>query len=272
MSKRLHPVGVSRILIRALVTGLLLSAITPVSAATRLIINTIDNGITGKAQIVVSDGRVRLTHSAIPRQEILFLAADRQIMFIRHARKELVRVDPKALEQSINQLSGIAAQLQGQRESLTKEKRQQLDAMLKSLGVPDPDQALATAPTITAMGKTGQAAQISCQWWQIDQAHTVVAKACLTSSDDLGIDDADFRTLLVLATYVQQLQSSAGALLSTLGLSLPPLGLVDDQSLPIRLEEGSGRFVATLTAVDHLDVSLRLLAPAGYRIINPLGG
>ena len=91
--------------------------------ATRFLIDTIDNGIAGKAQILISDGRIRLTHSATPRQEILFSASNRQVLLIRHAQKELTRVDPDAIQRSVDQVSGIAAQLQAHRDSLTEEKR-----------------------------------------------------------------------------------------------------------------------------------------------------
>lgn len=236
-------------------------------AATRFLIDTIDNGIAGKAQILISDGRIRLTHSATPRQEILFSASDRQVLLIRHAQKELTRVDPDAIQRSVDQVSGIAAQLQAHRDNLTEEKRAQLDAMLKSLGI-NPAGAFATELTITATGQAGQAAERACQWWAISQGEKRTGRTCLAGNETLAIDNGDFATLLTLATYVHELQRTAGTLLSTLGFSLPPIGLGDGRSIPIRLEDAAQGLVATLSAVDHLDVSLRLLAPSGYRVIE----
>ena len=77
----------------------------PAQATTRLIVDTVDHGIAGKAQIVISEGRVRLTHSGMPRQEVLFISDNREVYFIRHARKELTRVDLAVLRQSIDQFS-----------------------------------------------------------------------------------------------------------------------------------------------------------------------
>ena len=202
-------------------------------AATRFLIDTIDNGMAGKAQILISDGRIRLTHSATPRQEILFSASDRQVLLIRHAQKELTRVDPDAIQRSVDQVSGIAAQL-----------------------------------TITATGQAGQAAERACQWWAISQGEKRTGRTCLAGNETLAIDNGDFATLLTLATYVHELQRTAGTLLSTLGFSLPPIGLGDGRSIPIRLEDAAQGLVATLSAVDQLDVSLRLLAPSGYRVIK----
>lgn len=237
-------------------------------AATRFLIDTIDNGMAGKAQILISDGRIRLTHSTTPRQEILFSASDRQVLLIQHARKELTRVDPDAIQRSVNQVSGIAAQLQAHRDNLTEEKRAQLDAMLKSLGIANPAGAFAMALTITATGQAGQAAKRACQWWAISQGEKRIGRTCLADNETLAIDNGDFATLLTLATYVHELQRTAGTLLSTLGFSLPPIGLADGRSIPIRLEDVAHGLVATLSAVDHLDVSLRLLAPSGYRVIE----
>ena len=237
-------------------------------AATRFLIDTIDNGIVGKAQILISNGRIRLTHSATPRQEILFSASDRQVLLIRHAQKELTRVDPDAIQRSVDQVSGIAAQLQAHRDSLTDEKRAQLDAMLKSLGIADPAGMSVTALAITATGQAGQAAKRACQWWAISQGEKRTGRTCLAGNDTLAIDNGDFATLLTLATYVHELQRTAGTLLSTLGFSLPPIGLAGGRSIPIRLEDEAHGLVATLIAVDHLDVSLRLLAPSGYRVIE----
>lgn len=237
-------------------------------AATRFLIDTIDNGIAGKAQILVSDGRIRLTHSATPRQEILFSASDRQVLLIRHAQKELTRVDPDVIQRSVDQVSGIAAQLQAHRDNLTEEKRAQLDAMLKSLGIVNPAGTAATALTITATGQAGQAARRACQWWTISQGEKRTGRTCLADNETLAIDNGDFATLLTLATYAHELQRTAGTLLSTLGFSLPPIGLGDGRSIPIRLEDATQGLVATLSAVDHLDVSLRLLAPSGYRVIE----
>ncbi|MDP6399375.1 MAG: hypothetical protein QGF79_10285 [Arenicellales bacterium] len=263
--------GCRNCLVGVLVLGGLASAITPVYAATRLIIDTVDHGIAGKAQIVISEGRVRLTHSGIPRQEVLFLADSQEVFFIRHARKELTRVDPKVLRQSIDQLSGLAQSLLAQRETLSEEKRQQLDEMLKSLGIPDPDQIAAGSLKLKNLGERGQAAKIRCDWWQIHREQRKIGRSCLTGNKELKINLADFATLLELAGYVQELQLSASALLSSMRFSLPPLGLADHQSLPIRLEHDSGGFSAALTTVDRLDVSLRLMVPQGYRIISMPG-
>jgi hypothetical protein len=248
--------------------ALLAFTIQSSEAATRFLIDTIDNGIAGKAQILVSDGRIRLTHSATPRQEILFSASDRQVLLIRHAQKELTRVDPDVIQRSVDQVSGIAAQLQAHRDNLTEEKRAQLDAMLKSLGIVNPAGTAATALTITATGQAGQAARRACQWWTISQGEKRTGRTCLADNETLAIDNGDFATLLTLATYAHELQRTAGTLLSTLGFSLPPIGLGDGRSIPIRLEDATQGLVATLSAVDHLDVSLRLLAPSGYRVIE----
>jgi hypothetical protein len=248
--------------------ALLAFTIQSSEAATRFLIDTIDNGIAGKAQILVSDGRIRLTHSATPRQEILFSASDRQVLLIRHAQKELTRVDPDVIQRSVDQVSGIAAQLQAHRDNLTEEKRAQLDAMLKSLGIVNPAGTAATALTITATGQAGQAARRACRWWTISQGEKRTGRTCLADNETLAIDNGDFATLLTLATYVHELQRTAGTLLSTLGFSLPPIGLGDGRSIPIRLEDATQGLVATLSAVDHLDVSLRLLAPSGYRVIE----
>jgi hypothetical protein len=248
--------------------ALLAFTIQSSEAATRFLIDTIDNGIAGKAQILISDGRIRLTHSATPRQEILFSASDRQVLLIRHARKEFTRVDPDAIQRSVDQVSGIAAQLQAHRDNLTEEKRAQLDAMLKSLGIVNPAGTAATALTITATGQAGQAARRACRWWTISQGEKRTGRTCLADNETLAIDNGDFATLLTLATYVHELQRTAGTLLSTLGFSLPPIGLGDGRSIPIRLEDATQGLVATLSAVDHLDVSLRLLAPSGYRVIE----
>ena len=237
-------------------------------AATRFLIDTIDNGMAGKAQILISDGRIRLTHSTTPRQEILFSASDRQVLLIRHARREFTRVDPDAIQRSVDQVSGIATQLQAHRDNLTEEKRTQLDAMLKSLGIANPAGVLATGLTITATEQAGQAAKRACQWWAISQGEKRIGRTCLADNETLAIDNGDFATLLSLATYVHELQRTAGTLLSTLGFSLPPIGLADGRSIPIRLEDVAHGLVATLSAVDHLDVSLRLLAPSGYRVIE----
>ena len=248
--------------------ALLVFTVQSSEAATRFLIDTIDNGIAGKAQILISDGRIRLTHSATPRQEILFSASDRQVLLIRHAQKELTRVDPDAIQRSVDQVSGIAAQLQAHRDNLTEEKRAQLDAMLKSLGIVNPAGTAAKALTITATGQAGQAAERACQWWAISQGEKRTGRTCLAGNETLAIDNGDFATLLTLATYVHELQRTAGTLLSTLGFSLPPIGLGDGRSIPIRLEDVVHGLVATLSAVDHLDVSLRLLAPSGYRVIE----
>lgn len=248
--------------------ALLVFTIQSSEAATRFLIDTIDNGIAGKAQILISDGRIRLTHSATPRQEILFSASDRQVLLIRHAQKELTRVDPDAIQRSVDQVAGIAAQLQAHRENLTEEKRAQLDAMLKSLGIVNPAGTATKALTITATGEAGQAAKRACQWWTIRQGEKRTGRTCLADNETLAIDNGDFATLLTLATYVHELQRTAGTLLSTLGFSLPPIGLADGRSIPIRLENTAQGLVATLSAVDHLDVSLRLLAPSGYRVIE----
>ena len=248
--------------------ALLVFTVQSSEAATRFLIDTIDNGIAGKAQILISDGRIRLTHSVTPRQEILFSASDRQVLLIRHARKELTRVDPDTIQRSVDQVSGIAAQLQAHRDNLTEEKRAQLDAMLKSLGIADPAGVSAMALTITATGQAGQAAERACQWWAISQGEKRTGRTCLAGNETLAIDNGDFATLLTLATYVHELQRTAGTLLSTLGFSLPPIGLGDGRSIPIRLEDTAQGLVATLSAVDHLEVSLRLLAPSGYRVIE----
>ncbi|HAA36699.1 MAG TPA: hypothetical protein DCE12_07775 [Gammaproteobacteria bacterium] len=247
-------------------------AIIPAEAATRLIIDTVDHGISGKAQIVISDGRVRLTHSGMPRQEVLFISGNREVYFIRHARKELTRVDPTVLRQSIDQFSGIAQSLMAQRETLSEEKRQQLDEMLKSLGIPDPEAIAGGSIKLKHLGQQGDAAGIRCQWWQIRREERAIGRSCVTDNEGLGIPPADFQTLAALAAYVQELQLSASALLSSMGFVLPPLGLADSSSLPIRLEKVSGAFSATLAAVDRLDVSLRLMVPQGYRIIGLPGG
>jgi hypothetical protein len=255
-----------------LALGGMLGAVIPVQAATRLIIDTVDHGIAGKAQIVVSEGRVRLTHSGMPRQEVLFLADSQEVFFIRHARKELTVIDPMVLRQSIDQFSGIAQSLLAQRETLSEEKRQQLDEMLKSLGIPDPDQIAAGALKLKNLGERGQAAKIPCDWWQIRREQQTVGRSCVTDNKKLKINSADFATLLELAGYVQELQLSASALLSSMGFALPPMGLADKESLPIRLEHDSEGFSAALTIVDRLDVSLRLLVPQGYRIVSMPGG
>ena len=57
-----------------------------------------------------------------------------------------------------------------------------------------------------------------------------------------------------------------------MGFALPPLGLADKESLPIQLEQVSRKFSASLTIVDRLDVSLRLMVPQGYRILSTPGG
>jgi|GEM_PF-274184 len=247
-------------------------AIIPAEAATRLIIDTVDHGIAGKAQIVISDGRVRLTHSGMPRQEVLFISGNREVYFIRHARKELTRVDPTVLRQSIDQFSGIAQSLMAQRETLSEEKRQQLDEMLKSLGIPDPEAIAGGSIKLKHLGQQGDAAGIRCQWWQIRRKEQAIGRSCVTDNEGLGIPLADFQTLAALVAYVQELQLSASVLLSSMGFVLPPLGLANPSSLPIRLEKASGAFSATLAAVDRLDVSLRLMVPQGYRIIGLPGG
>ena len=240
----------------------------PAEATTRLIVDTVDHGIAGKAQIVISDGRVRLTHSGMPRQEVLFISDNREVYLIRHARKELTRVDPTVLRQSIDQFSGIAQSLMAQRETLSEEKREQLDEMLKSLGIPDPDALVGGSIKLKHLGQRGDAAGIRCQWWQIRREEQAIGRSCVTDNKELGIPPADFQTLAGLAAYVQELQLSASALLSSMGFVLPPLGLADSSSLPIRLEQASGTFSATLAAVDRLDVSLRLMVPQGYRITS----
>ena len=255
-----------------LALGGMADTITPVLAATRLIIDTVDQGIPGKAQIVVSEGRVRLTHSEMPRQEVLFIADSQEVFFIRHARKEVTIVDPAVIRQSIDQFSGIAQSLMAQRETLSEEKREQLDEMLKSLGIPDPDALVGGSIKLKHLGQRGDAAGIRCQWWQIRREEQAIGRSCVTDNKELGIPPVDFQTLAGLAAYVQELQLSASALLSSMGFVLPPLGLADSSSLPIRLEKASGSFSATLAAVDQLDVSLRLMVPQGYRIIGLPGG
>jgi len=65
---------------------------------------------------------------------------------------------------------------------------------------------------------------------------------------------------------------SASGLLSSFGLSLPPLGLINETMLPIVLRTPSGTYSATLFAIDQLDVELQLRTPSGYRIISLPGG
>ena len=255
-----------------LALGGMAGTITPVLAATRLIIDTVDQGIPGKAQIVVSEGRVRLTHSEMPRQEVLFIADSQEVFFIRHARKEVAIVDPTVIRQSIDQFSGIAQSLMAQRENLSEEKREQLDEMLKSLGIPDPDQMAGRPLKLKSLGQHGEAAQIRCDWWQIRSEQQTIGRSCVTDNQTLRISPAAFATLVQLAGNGQELQLSASALLSSMGFALPPLGLADKVSLPIQLEQVSPKFSAALTIVDRLDVSLRLMVPQGYRIISTPGG
>jgi len=260
-----------RILKKSLI-AILAIGVFPAHAATRLMINTIDQGVSGQAQILISKDRIRLTHSSTPRQEMLFLATDRLVFLIHHARKELTRIDPDALQGSVNQLSGLAEQLIQQRNSLSAEKRAQLDEMLKSLGIENPDQISSSEFEITATEKRERAAGIACDWWEVRRDEQIMSETCLSKKTDLAFDSADIITLQTLATYVQELQMSASGLLSSFGLSLPPLGLINETMLPIVLRTPSGTYSATLFAIDQLDVELQLRTPSGYRIISLPGG
>ncbi|MBT4988045.1 MAG: hypothetical protein HOM87_09600 [Proteobacteria bacterium] len=260
-----------RILKKSLI-AILAIGVFPAHAATRLMINTIDQGVSGQAQILISKDRIRLTHSSTPRQEMLFLATDRLVFLIHHARKELTRIDPDALQGSVNQLSGLAEQLIQQRNSLSAEKRAQLDEMLKSLGIENPDQISSSEFEITATEKRERAAGIACDWWEVRRDEQIMSETCLSEKTNLAFDSADIITLQTLATYVQELQMSASGLLSSFGLSLPPLGLINETMLPIVLRTPSGTYSATLFAIDQLDVQLQLRTPSGYRIISLPGG
>jgi len=240
-------------------------------AATRLIVNTVDKGITGQAQIVISGDRIRLTHSSLPRQEMLFVVSDQLVLLINHPRKEITRIDPDALKESVGQLAGIADQLQAQRQNLPEEKREQLDAMLQSLGIENPDEIGASTFQIKALGQSHRVAGTACDWWQVRRNDTLVSRTCLTDNDQLAIDVSDYRALQALAGYVQELQVSASALMSSLGFTLPPLGLLDSSRVPIRIDNVAGNYSAELLAVDHLDAALTLGIPGGYRILDMTG-
>lgn len=240
----------------------------PAEAATRLIIDTVDQGSPGKAQIVISEDRVRITHSSMPRQEMLFYATDRLVLFIHHARKEITRINPDVLQQSVDQLAGLADQLQEQRNKLPEEKREQFDAMLQGLGIARPDEIGGAKISVAALGKTETIGGIRCDWWQVNRDGDMIGQSCLTKNNELKIETADFDVLLQLADYVQELQLTAGALMSSFGFTLPPLGLVDKTTVPIKLTKSGGAYSAALSMVDRLDVSLRLSVPSGYRTIE----
>ena len=95
-----------------------------------------------------------------------------------------------------------------------------------------------------------------------------IGQSCLSKNENLKIDAADFGVLIRMAGYMQELQLTAGALMSSLGFALPPLGLLDKTTVPIQLKNTGGSYSATLNAIDRLDVSLRLDIPSGYRIID----
>ena len=198
---KLPPKAVARSLIAAITIFM-----TPVEAATRLIIDTLDRGIAGKAQIVISEDRIRVTHSSLPRQEMLFFAKDRQVLFVHHARKEVTRVDPQMLQQSVDQLAGLAEQLKEQRARLPEDKREQFDAMLESLGIMNPDQIGAAQLTLKALGKTDTVSGIRCEWWQVSRDDEVIGQSCLSKNENLKIDAADFGVLIRMAGYMQELQ------------------------------------------------------------------
>ena len=255
------------ILRTSLIAILAVSAL-PAHAATRLIFNTVEQGVPGQAQILISKDRIRLTHSSTPRQEILFLAADRLVFLIHHARKELTQIDPDALQGSMNQLSGLAEQLIKQRNDLSADKRAQLDEMLKSLGIENPDQISSSEIQITSMKKRDRSAGIACDWWEVRRDEQTMSETCLSEKTNLAFDSADIITLQTLAIYVQELQTSASGLLSSFGFALPPLGLINEAMLPIILRTPSGTYSAALYAIDQLDVQLQLRTPSGYRIIG----
>ncbi len=253
---------------RTILCSVLLLVASNAQAATRIIVKTMDKGSSGQAQIVVSKNRIRVTHSQAPRQEMLFNVADQLVLFINHPRKEITRVDSDALKQSMGQLAGIADQLQAQRENLPEEKREQLDAMLESLGIMNPDAIGSGTLKIKALGRTHEVGGFACSWWQVSRDDTLLSRSCLSNNGDLQIEPNDYRALLALSAYVQDLQLSASALMSSLGFSLPPLGLPDDASVPIRIENVAGDYTAEVAAIDHLDAGLQLSIPGGYRILE----
>jgi hypothetical protein len=155
---------------------------------------------------------------------------------------------------------------------LSADKRAQLDEMLKSFGIENPDQISSSQFEITATTKRERAAGIVCDWWEVRRDEQLMSETCLSEKTSLAFDSADIITLQTLTTYVQELQMSASGLLSSFGFTLPPLGLINEAVLPIILRTPSGTYSATLSTIDQLDVQLQLRAPSGYRIIGLPGG
>ena len=123
--------------------------------------------------------------------------------------KKLTQIDPDVLQRSMNQFSGLAEQLIKQRNALSADKRVQLDEMLKSLGIANPDQISSSEIQITSMKKRDRAAGIACDWWEVRRDEQTMSETCLSEKTNLAFDSADIITLQTLAIYVQELQTSA---------------------------------------------------------------
>ena len=246
-----------------LALALLLSR--PAVATTRIHIDVREAGGASRAQILTSGGRVRLTISSAPRQEILFSATDETLVFIRHDRKEFTRLKVAYLEQAVGQVGGIAQQLQNQLESLPPEKREQLGAMLEGLGLGGLTKAPTQPARLIRTGQKAQAAAIHCEWWQLKHGDTQLSRMCLAGNSALKIDTNDYRALRALLVYVEHLNRTAGTVLAALGVVLPSVVTAGIDGLPILLEDHTLALSATILAVDRLDVPLQLRAPPGYR-------
>ncbi len=192
------------------VVGMVL-AVAPLWAGVRVQVEVTDKAgkVTERDEILLDSDRLRFntTTAEGTRRSLLFLTdggRDRMVI-LEPARNEYREIDQQAMNQAVQQMQGLMAQLQAQLANLPPEQRARMEQMMKGrMG----QAASAPAPITYTAKESSSVNGFVCMRYEGTRGAEKVADVCAAKPADVHFSASDFQALDKMRKFGANLASN----------------------------------------------------------------
>ncbi len=234
------------------------------SSQGRPVSNTIEiNG--DRASLVIRDGD--------ETAHVQFNAGQNTAWVIDHDQRSYIELSEEGVAQMATQLENMMAQVRSQVEQATagmsEAQKAQLGGLIGQLGV-EGDAGPRPPAVFRADGSEDQVAGMACRTGTLLVEGGPSTQLCVAPREDIGLPDADYRTLRAMVAFGAALADRISTLFPGTASMVPSFDVDSLDGLPLRVRDASGEVAVTAVRQEPRPP---ITLPAGYtRRANPLLG
>lgn len=221
----------------------------------------------------IKGDRIRMEGGENENAVTLYDASENRLTIIDPSEQSYYRMDAESMQQQSQRMSEqmeqVRKQMEQQMENMPEEQREQMRQQMEQM-MPD-NQAGQEEPAdlrIERSGERSRVAGIECEHVTVHGDGKPIHRACVASTDSIGMSSSDISTLKSLFGMLDDMAAGFGG--QSAGAHAPGLIVDELDGLPIQAKDLESDATWTLQDVqsDDLDAA-DFEIPAGYQKIDP---